>query len=108
MSSLPSHIRRRSRSGFTLQAHTSTRLPGVEKRKHQPRGDAVVKANFKSDAFRKGVTSGTPLSQVREGPDFCPWETVLEEATPSTGEAAPIGVTEAIAPQHNVRSRRRS
>lgn len=42
MSSLSSHIPRRSSSDFMLQAHTFTRLPGVEKRKHQPIGDVVV------------------------------------------------------------------
>lgn len=42
MSSLPSHIPKRSSSDFTLQAHTSTHLLGAEKRKHQPRGDVVV------------------------------------------------------------------
>lgn len=52
-----------------LQARTFTRLPGVEKRKQQTEGDVVAD---KSDAFRKGVTLGTPPSYVRDGPDFRP------------------------------------
>jgi hypothetical protein len=45
-----------------------------------------------SNAFRKGVTSGTPPSPVRNGRGFRPWKTVLGSTTPSTGEAAPRGV----------------
>jgi hypothetical protein len=50
-----------------------------------------------SDAFRKGVTSRTPPSPVRNGRGFRPCKTVLGSTTPSTGEAAPRGVAVAKA-----------
>jgi hypothetical protein len=50
-----------------------------------------------SDAFRKGVTPGTPPSPVRNGRGFRPWKTVLGSTTPSTGEATPRGVAVAKA-----------
>jgi hypothetical protein len=50
-----------------------------------------------SDAFRKGVTSRTPPSPVRNGWGFRPCKTVLGSTTPSTGEAAPRGVAVAKA-----------
>jgi|UPI000220A61E hypothetical protein len=40
----------------------------------------------KSDAFRRGMTSGTPPSHVRDGPGCHPWMTELENATPPSGE----------------------
>lgn len=53
----------------------------------------MVETNFKSDTFRKVVTSGTPSSHVREGPGFHPRKPELGRVTPSTGKAAPMGVT---------------
>jgi hypothetical protein len=50
-----------------------------------------------SDAFRKGVTSRTPPSPVRNERGFRPCKTVLGSTTPSTGEAAPRGVAVAKA-----------
>ena len=68
----------------------------------------MAETNFSSDAFRKGVTSRTPPSPVRNGRGFRPCKTVLGSTTPSTGEAAPrsVAVAKAFAqenPQHNVR-----
>jgi hypothetical protein len=50
-----------------------------------------------SDPFRKGVTSRTPPSPVRNGRGFRPCKTVLGSTTPSTGEAAPRSVAVAKA-----------
>jgi hypothetical protein len=49
----------------------------------------VADTNFKSDAFRKVVTSGMPPSHVRDGPGFCPRKPVLGSATLSTGKRHP-------------------
>jgi hypothetical protein len=81
---------------------------GTQKTKATTEGDDVAERNFSSDAFRKGVTSGTPSSPVRGGPGFRPRKTKLGNTTPSTGEAAPrsVAVAKAFAqenPQHNVR-----
>jgi hypothetical protein len=80
-----------------LQDRTSTRIPDAEKRKQQPKSDVVAETNFKSDAFRKVVTSGMPPSHVRDGPGFHPRKPVLGSATPSTGEATPMDITVAEA-----------
>lgn len=58
------------------------------------------------------MTSGTPPSHVREGPGFHPRKPVLRRVTPSTGKAAPMGVTVAEAfvqeaPSTNARPRPR-
>jgi hypothetical protein len=73
---LPSHIPWRSSSDFTLQDHTSTRIQDTEKQKQQLKGDDVTETNFKSDTFRKVVTSRMP-------PSACPRWTGL----------SPMGVT---------------
>jgi hypothetical protein len=57
----------------------------------------VAETNFNSDAFRMGVALETTPSLVRDGSGFRPRKTVLGNAAPSIGEAAPMGVTVAEA-----------
>uniref|UniRef100_A0A804PFQ0 Transposase Tnp1/En/Spm-like domain-containing protein n=1 Tax=Zea mays TaxID=4577 RepID=A0A804PFQ0_MAIZE len=84
--------------------------PHTRRRESKATIEGLGRDKLQCDAFRKGVTSGTTLSRVRDGPGFRSRKKMFGNTTQPTGEAAPKGVTvaEALAqeaPSTNVRPR---